>query len=556
MGEGDDDGSLEGDFRGWKAQFWEMSAAAFGTSSLNDSTDGGGPRPPPIPPRFVSAFTLTPLPSAQQSSQRAKYLGGLANLITDPKHRVVIAAVVENRELRQSVEDDGSTRHVELDLSNVSLPYLTADNCGVYPRNDYKTVASVIKRLQLDGAELLLMKGNGSKRAFLPSPCSVQDMLLYYLDITFTPRLSQLPLFTHYCSEEKDRALLLYWSKQGGDEYLGDQKTFVELLEELPSLSPPLSDLVDFIPHLAPRFYTISSSSLVQPKRLSLTVSVLTHHKPRGRKQKGLCSGYLSSLRPDKDSVAIFIRPSSFRLPKPRPPPPNLPSTSSATTASAPVLPPPILMVGPGTGVAPFRGFLQEATAGKMRERATAGEGQGSASTPPPQPSGYGDLILFFGCRSSTKDFIYKQELLQAVQDGVLTQLHVAFSREQPPTTTAAADPSASEQSVDPSSTAAATASLAAASSLAAETAQPLTAGAVGRVYVQDRMRKVGDSVWEAIHTKKGHLFVCGGTAMGRAVREVLLDCCKERGGMTDKQAELYIKKLQEQKRFIQELWS
>ena len=553
LGEGDDDGSLEGDFRAWKAAFWERTNAAFGTSAAAEAAGADTAA-------YASAFVLTPLPQAQQAQQAAVYTGGLHNLVTDPKHRVVLAKVVDNRELRQSTEDDGSTRHIELDLSSVSLPYMTADNCGVYPRNDHRTVAQLIRRLGLDASQLLLMKGNGTKRSFLPSPCSVQDIFLHYLDIGFTPRVSQLSTFAQYAREEKDRATLLYWSKAGAEEYLADQKSFVELLMELPSLSPPLHDIVDWTPRIAPRFYTISSSSLVQPKRLSLTVSVLTHHKPRGRKAKGLCSAYLAQLRLDKDSAAIFIRPSAFRLPRSRSLVSHSTLPSPSPSPSPPFLPP-VLMIGPGTGLAPFRGFIQEATAHRAKAKAAAQHAPSatpptatattSTASPPPPSVGYGELVLFFGCRSSVKDFIYREELLRAVDDGVLAQLHLAFSREQ----AQGSDSRASEDSVGASSTAAATASLAS-SSLEPSASRHFTNGVTARVYVQDRMRGVGASVWEAIHSRKGYVYVCGGTAMGRSVREVLIECCKEKGQMTDKQADLYIKKMQEQKRYVQELWS
>ena len=511
-GEGDDDGSLEDDFRGWKKAFWTATNAHFGTSA---AADGAGADNKP----YESAFVVTPLPPAQQAQQQGKYVGGLTNLVTDPKHRVVVAPCVDNRELRQSTEDDGSTRHIELDLNNVHLSYLTADNCGVYPRNDYKHVAQLLKRLQLDGKQLVLMKGNGTKRSYLPSPVSVQDIFLYYLDISFTPRLSQLPMFNQYTTDEADRLKLQYYCGAGQDEYIADHKTFLELLEELPSILPPLSHIVDWMPRMAPRFYTISSSSLVQPKRLALTVSVLTHHKPRGRKQQGICSSYLASLRPDKDAVAVFIRPSSFRLPRPKQP----------LNSTQPVVHPPILMIGPGTGVAPFRGFIQEATYMKQKELPM------------------GDMSLFFGCRASSKDFIYKDELLTAASSGVLAALHTAFSRER----VGGSDSTASETAISPSTVAATTATLAA-SFLTPAASHTYT----NKVYVQDRVRGVAADVWEQISARKGHVYVCGGTAMGRSVREVLLECCKEAGGMTDKEAEVYVKKMQEQKRYIQELWS
>merc|ERR1712178_192974 len=126
---------------------------------------------------------------------------------------------------------------------------------------------------------------------------------------------------------------------------MDDQKDYLEFLQEYPSLNVPLDVFLHVVPKLShsPRYYTISSSSQVQKNMISITVVISNAQKPRGRVYNGIVTNYLAKLKPSKKTmICCFVRPSTFRLPR------NL-ST-------------PIIMVGPGTGIAPFRAFIQEAT--------------------------------------------------------------------------------------------------------------------------------------------------------------------------------------------------
>lgn len=484
-GEGDDDGSLEDDFNNWKKEFWMATHKKFGSKATEDDIKAGEAK------KFESSYIVSLLSG---EAEEAKYNGGISNLVTDTKHRVVKASVKENRELRQSIEDGLSTRHIEFDINNLKISYVTADNLGVYPRNDYKLADKLIKRLGLNRDQLFKVKAKPGKKSPFPNPCSILDAFLWYLDFNYCPRLQQLPILAQYATDVKDKNGLLSYAHEKKEEYVADHKSFYELLEEFPSVKPPLNDLLDFIPKLAPRYYTISSSSLVNPTTISITVALTIHQKPRNRISHGICSSYLCSLKSGKELAAVFIRPSTFRFPKPKLmatvtiPSNNTHEIKQESTSANP----PIIMIGPGTGIAPFRGFVEEIC--HLRSKGIV----------------LGDTTLYFGCRRSDVDYIYREELKAAESSESLKELNIAFSR-------------------DPN---------------------------IPKTYVQDIIKQQGAQVWQRIHNGAGYIYICGGTAMGRSVREAILQLAIQHGNMTEKQADEYIKKMQQEKRFVQELWS
>ncbi|XP_052489699.1 NADPH-dependent diflavin oxidoreductase 1 isoform X3 [Gossypium raimondii] len=211
-------------------------------------------------------------------------------------------------------------------------------------------------------------------------------------------------VMSFFATAEHEKERLQYFASPEGrdDLYQYNQKerrTVVEVLEDFPSVQMPFEWFVQLVPPLKNRAFSISSSPLAHPTQVHLTVDVVSWTTPFKRKRQGLCSTWLASLDPEQ-SIYIPVWFHKGLLP---PPPPSLP----------------LIVIGPGTGCAPFRGFVEE--------RAV----QSQCSTIAP-------TLLFFGCRNENNDFLYRDFWLShSENDGVLSEakgggFYAAFSRDQP----------------------------------------------------------------------------------------------------------------------------
>jgi len=240
------------------------------------------------------------------------------------------------------------------------------------------------------------------KKHPFPCPTTYRTALLHYVDICAIPRthiLAELAKYTTDADEKAKLELMSGTTAEGKALYqqwvVNDVRHLTHILEDLPTCKPAVDHLLELLPRLQPRFYSIASSAKVHSSSVHICGVVVEYETPTGRTNLGVATTWLREKNPvgeDLPRVPVYVRRSTFRLP-------NRPQT-------------PVIMIGPGTGLAPFRGFIQE--------RAWQKE----------QGKPVGPTLLYFGCRNKDKDYIYQTELENWKEDGLL-DLHVAFSRDQ-----------------------------------------------------------------------------------------------------------------------------
>ena len=321
--------------------------------------------------------------------------------------------------------------------------------------------------------------GDNDFKPPFPMPCTIRQAMTQYVDLQGHVRASTAAAFLPYLRDKAEAAWLSDIVAPANREAFTKlvdvpRRSIVSLLcKELSSAVIPLQDLLHILPYMQPRYYTISSSSSRYPNKVHITVSVMESKAQNGEVFRGLTSSYLQSLEPNKSTCRVFVRPSSFRLPK--------------------AISTPIIMIGPGTGVAPMRALLQERE--EQAQRANAPTGSNS---------------LYFGCQSASRDFIYRNELEAFVASKTLSKLEVAFSREQ-----------------------------------------------LGKVYVQHLLQREADSDALVSSIDFGaYIYVCGGTSMGADVMETVISVVEKKKSISRNAAEAFVKDLQSKGQYVQELWS
>jgi NADPH-ferrihemoprotein reductase len=450
---------------------------------------------------------------------------------------------------------------MEIDISQPlggNLSYHTADNLGILPINTKEVVDLVAPSIVFTSSTTTSDNDDAKNNCTIdntiftlqsstsypewhgipfPMPITIRECLTRYCDVTGTLKRSDLQMLSYYATDPVDRSFLLRLaSKDGMNEYrdkiLNHYIGYVDIIQLCPSIQMPLEHFLSFCPPIQVRYYTISSSSSVYPNSIHITVAVTTHDRKSNsnnsssatNKQKtelsstsspsfllsnnrsvfkGLCSNYLANCRVGIDTVRIFVRPSSFRLP-----------TNLST---------PILMIGPGTGIAPMRAMIQE------REYQYQQQQQQHTDT---NNVGMGNNVLYFGCKKPQEDYIYQNELQQYHQRGILHELYVAFSREIP----------------------------------------------TQKVYVQHLLKHNAQELYQLIKYQNCYIYVCGGVQMGQDVYETLQEILssmnndedENKEGVEDSNknsafvdktkqrttAKEYLNQLSHEHRYVQELWA
>ena len=294
------------------------------------------------------------------------------------------AKLKENRLLNKPGSHK-ETRHLVIDISGSDLHYKVGDSLGVFPTNRPSEVDEIIHRLGVSGNEAVspvMLK--------LPAPIPFRDALTSRLALA-KPTRKILETLAAKAVDEGDKAklaaLLAPEAKDALPGYLEDRE-YIDLLTEFPSAKLTSQELVDHMRKLMPRLYSIASSSKPYPHEVHLTVAIV-RYETNHRSRVGVASTFLSDRAPAPTPVPVFVSDSHFGVPE-----------DKAKD---------IIMVGPGTGVAPFRAFMQERIA-------TAATGRN---------------WLFFGDQHRATDYLYEEEWTKWQADGKLARADLAFSRDQ-----------------------------------------------------------------------------------------------------------------------------
>ncbi len=384
-GEGDARDDLEGQFESWFAKLRPLAVKQLGIDTSFDRSADDEPlyRIEPVAPTAVNSIVA---------------LGGVAPM------KMLVNQELQNKQGANA--SDRSTRHIEVQLPS-GISYRVGDHLSVVPRNDPALVDSVARRFGFLPADQIRLQVAEGRRAQLPvgDTVSVGRLLSEFVELQQVATRKQIQIMSEHtrCPVTKPKLLAYVGDDAAASEHyradiLGKRKSVFDLLEEHPACELPFHAYLEMLSLLAPRYYSISSSPSGDPQRCSVTVGVVEGPASSGRGiYKGICSNYLAG-RHAGETIQATVRETKagFRLPD-----------------DAAV---PIIMVGPGTGLAPFRGFLQERAALKAKG------------------ASLGPAMLFFGCRHPDRDYLYADELKAFAVDGI-TELHTAFSRAEGPKT-------------------------------------------------------------------------------------------------------------------------
>lgn len=387
-----------------------------------------------------SEAEVVQLPVGQQAahSQYTKQNPYTATLLTSQK--------ITGRDSGKDV------RHIEIDLDESGITYQPGDALGVWYENCAELADAILAKAGLSGAESIELDGES---------LSIRNALISKFEITAAnPQL--VTKFAELSGSKKLQKLID--DKDKLRDYAGNTQVVDVLSEKKTKLS--VEELAGLLRRLTPRLYSIASSQSEVDEEVHLTVGLVEYQKGEETRYGG-ASSFLAKRLEEGGEVKVFVENNNnFKLP----------ADDNA----------PVIMIGPGTGIAPFRSFVQE------RENRDA----------------EGKNWLFFGDRTFTQDFLYQVEWQKYLKSGIVTQLDVAFSRDQQE-----------------------------------------------KVYVQHRILEHAEQVWQWLQDG-AYIYVCGdATRMAKDVHDALITVVEQQGGQNREQAEQFVNELRKAKRYQRDVY-
>lgn len=390
-------------------------------------------------------------------------------------------------------------RHLKLDIEG-SHPYTPGDVLTIYPKNfptDVDQFLAIMDWTPIADRRIKFTPSSPSvsSTASLPvstfnstSTTTLRKLLTNHLDILSIPRRSFFAKLAHYTNDEFHHERLLEFTDPEYIDELFDyttrpRRSILEVLQEFESVKIPWRRVCSIIPTLRGRQFSIASAMTEIPAtladqgtstRIELLIAIVKYKTVIKRIRQGVATRYIASFAPDQKITVTLSR--------------------GGLGVTQKELNRPVVMIGPGTGVAPMRALIHQ----RMQWR----------SQTPTQDTTAKDL-LFFGCRNAESDYFFRDEWQSLTESGVPLEVFAAFSRDQRQ-----------------------------------------------KVYVQDLVRQQSARVYDAVANKSGIIYICGSSGkMPQAVREALIEGFQEHGQLSREDAEAYLVALEKSGRYRQETW-
>lgn len=391
-GEGDAGGSIEEDFEEWKEELFKSFAASqTGESVCDNSTETED-----IPSEERRKFKVELLSEEEQKTAPTRTFFRTTQLDKpiDARNPIYLH-VTKIVDLCPGAAR--AKKELEVDIHNKPVSYRTGDHIGVFAKNCNEAVEKLAERLAIHDLNAKFEISSLLDNTPIPfvssrdDPLTIRQVLEEFIDLNAPPKTSTIKLLAEHATRPEEKELLRDMSSPSNESYAEWIKkpmaNIVDLLTQFPSVGLSWDHLIEAVPRIQPRFYSIASSHLVNPEIIRITMG---HHILQVDPEKqfnGLCSDYLTRVR-EGEHMLSFVRPSTFKLPEDDRPC--------------------VFIVG-GTGIAPIRGFMEE------REHLIR------------QGKKVGPALLYYGIRDKT-EYMYKDEIADALNNGVLSELHMAFS--------------------------------------------------------------------------------------------------------------------------------
>ncbi|KAF2730666.1 riboflavin synthase domain-like protein [Polyplosphaeria fusca] len=407
-----------------------------------------------------------------------------------------LAARVRSNERLTPTTHWQDVRHLTLDMPDFH-PYVPGDTLTIYPKNLSVDVNELLKIMGWDAfADMPIKFVHFSSATSTTAPLPVSNissqtiltlraLLTNHLDIMSIPRRSFFAQLAHFATDDVQRDRLIEFTDPQYIDELYDyttrpRRSIVEILQEFDTVKIPWQRVCSIIPTLRGRQFSIASAqppadAVEKKTRIELLIAIVKYRTVIKRIRQGVCTRYIATFTPGQE-ISVTLQRGALGV------------TKEETKK-------PVIMVGPGTGVAPMRALIYQRKLWRDELGDSVDDGRGD--------------VLFYGCRNAEADYFFKEEWSSMKAKKVPLDVFVAFSRDQRQ-----------------------------------------------KVYVQDLIRQHSAQVHDALAKKSGLVYICGSSGkMPQAVREALIEAFQSHGSMTREEAEAYLVGMEKTGRYKQETW-